>query len=130
MGLNIDEINIGSLAYVGDSVYEVKIRNYLILNLKLKVNEIQNISKKYVSAKSQSFIVDKLIEINFLKEEELNLLLRARNYKPKSKPRYTNIKDYKKATGLEALFGMLYLSNNNKRIDELVSIITERIVVL
>lgn len=130
MGLNIDEINIGSLAYVGDSVYEVKIRNYLILNLKLKVNEMQNISKKYVSAKSQSFIVDKLIEINFLKEEELNLLLRARNYKPKSKPRYTNIKDYKKATGLEALFGMLYLSNNNKRIDELVSIITERIVIL
>lgn len=130
MGLNIDEINIGILAYVGDSVYEVKIRNYLILNLKLKVNEMQNISKKYVSAKSQSFIVDKLIEIDFLKEEELNLLLRARNYKPKSKPRYTNIKDYKKATGLEALFGMLYLSNNNKRIDELVSIITERIVIL
>lgn len=118
--MNLDEINIGTLAYLGDSVYEVMIRKHLILNSKEKSNVLQKKSLLYVSAVSQSNILDKLLLENIF-EEEKDLIKRARNYTPKSKPRYTDIKDYKKATALEALFGYLYLDNNIKRINELIN---------
>lgn len=118
--MNIDEINVASLAYLGDAVYELEIRNHLIIYKKSKVNDLKNESIKYVSAVSQAKILDKLIKDGKIKESELSLIKRARNYKPKSKPRYINIKLYKKATALEVLFGFLYLNNNNTRISQLI----------
>lgn len=120
MKMNIDEINVASLAYLGDAVYELEIRNHLIIYKKSKVNDLKNESIKYVSAVSQAKILDKLIKDGKIKESELSLIKRARNYKPKSKPRYINIKLYKKATALEVLFGFLYLNNNNTRISQLI----------
>ena len=119
--MNLDEINIGSLAYLGDSVYEVMIRKHLILGSKEKSNTLQKKSLMYVSAVSQSNILDKLLLEDVLKEDEKELIKRARNYTPKSKPRYTNIKDYKKATAIEALFGYLYLKDDIKRIEEIIN---------
>lgn len=118
--MNLEQINIAALAYVGDSVYELEVRECLLNIKKTNVNILKNESLKYVSAKSQAQILDKLIENNIISQEELSLIKRARNYKPKSKPRYTNIKLYKKATALEALFGFLYLCDNKKRINELI----------
>ena len=118
--MNIDEINIASLAYLGDSVYELEIRNHLLANSKAKVNDLKNESIKYVSAVSQAEILDRLIENGIISSDELSLVKRARNYRPNSKPRYTDIKLYKKATALEALFGYLYLSNNTNRIKQLI----------
>ena len=118
--MNIDEINIASLAYLGDSVYELEIRNHLLANSKAKVNDLKNESIKYVSAVSQTGILDRLIENGIISSDELSLVKRARNYRPNSKPRYTDIKLYKKATALEALFGYLYLSNNTNRIKQLI----------
>ena len=121
--MNIDEINIASLAYLGDSVYELEIRNHLLANSKAKVNDLKNESIKYVSAVSQAGILDRLIENGIISSDELSLVKRARNYRPNSKPRYTDIKLYKKATALEALFGYLYLSNNTNRIKQLINVI-------
>lgn len=118
--MNIDEINIASLAYLGDSVYELEIRNHLLANIEVKVNGLKNESIKYVSAVSQAGILDRLIENGIISSDELSLVKRARNYRPNSKPRYTDIKSYKKATALEALFGYLYLSNNTNRIKQLI----------
>ena len=118
--MNIDEINIASLAYLGDSVYELEIRNHLLANSKAKVNDLKNESIKYVSAVSQAGILDRLIENGIISSDELSLVKRARNYRPNSKPRYTDIKLYKKATALEALFGYLYLINNTNRIKQLI----------
>lgn len=115
--MNINEINAGSLAYVGDAIYELIIRKYLI-SIKLNnVNKLQNEAIKYVSAKAQAKFLDKIIDANILTNEELSTVSRARNYKPNSKPKNTDIKTYKKATALEALFGMLYLSNNKDRLE-------------
>ena len=115
--MNINEINAGSLAYVGDAIYELIIRKYLI-SIKLNnVNKLQNEAIKYVSAKAQAKFLDKIIDANILTKEELSTVSRARNYKPNSKPKNTDIKTYKKATALEALFGMLYLSNNKDRLE-------------
>lgn len=122
--MNINEINAGSLAYVGDAIYELIIRKYLI-SIKLNnVNKLQNEAIKYVSAKAQAKFLDKIIDANILTKEELSTVSRARNYKPNSKPKNTDIKTYKKATALEALFGMLYLSNNKDRLE----IITKEIL--
>lgn len=118
--MNIKQINIAILAYLGDSVYELEIRNFLINNKKMKVHDLQKESLKYVSAVSQAKILDKLISIGILTSDEIELIKRARNYKPNSKPRYTEIKLYKKATALEVLFGFLYLNNNYDRIKQII----------
>ena len=117
--MNYKEINPGILAYLGDAVYELEIRKFLIESGNSKVNEMDKEAVNYVSAVSQSKILDGLINRNLLTEEELNCVMRARNYTPHSKPRRVDIKTYKKATALEALFGMLYIYNK-ERISEIM----------
>ncbi len=118
--MDLECANISKLAYIGDAIYELEIRNYLVNSNNSKVNDLKNESLKYVSAVSQAKILDRLIENNLIYDKELKLIKRARNYKPNSKPRYTNIKLYKKATALEALFGFLYLNNDINRIKQIM----------
>lgn len=117
-------INAGALTYLGDSVYEVEIRNYLVLKGINNANKLQKEAVKYVSAYAQADILEKLIKQDILNEDELYTVGRARNYKPNSKPKHTDIVTYKKATALEALFGMLYINKNTNRIKELIKLIT------
>ena len=70
-----------TLAYLGDAVYEVYIRKYLINKGIIKVNELQKNAVKYVSAKAQSDILEKLISKGVLTEHEQNIVKRARNHK-------------------------------------------------
>ena len=121
--MNINEINAGVLAYLGDSVYELEIRNFLLKKKLGKAYDLQQESLNYVSAKNQAIFLDNLLEANILTEEELYTISRARNYKTNSKPKNTDIKIYKKATALEALFGMLYIKKDKKRIDEIIKYI-------
>ncbi len=112
-----------ALAYLGDAIYELYIRNYLLKQADYKVNELQNMAVKYVSAKAQSTFLDKMINENFLTEEELTIIKRARNHKSHGSPKNTDIITYKKSTGLEALIGYLKLTNNETRIDEIMKYI-------
>jgi ribonuclease-3 family protein len=121
--MNVLEINPLVLAYLGDSIYEKYIREYLIRSGIRKVNELQEESKKYVSAKSQAEILNNLINQNIFTEEEINVIKRARNTKVKSHPKNTDIITYKHATALEALIGFLYIKENNTRINEIMSYI-------
>ena len=111
-------INAGALAYLGDSVYEVEIRNYLVLKGINNANKLQKEAVKYVSAYAQADILEKLINEGMLNEDELYTVGRARNYKPNSKPKHTDIVTYKKATALEALFGMLYINKDTNTVFE------------
>ena len=108
---------------MGDAVYEVKIREYLISTGLCKVNDLQKEAVKYVSAKGQSDYLKMMIENNFLTEDELNIVTCARNHKNNHKPKYTDIITYKNATGLEALIGQLYFDNKKDRIKEIMSFI-------
>ena len=119
--MNKIDINSLSLAYLGDAVYELYIRLYLLDSNK-KVGDLQKEAVKYVSAKAQSKFLDNMIENKFLTEEELNIIKRARNHKSHAS-KSTDIITYKKSTGLEALIGYLKLTNNNKRIDEIMKYI-------
>lgn len=118
--MNVNEINAGVLAYLGDAVYEYKVREYLVSNNIGDSNKLQKESLKYVSASNQAKFLEEILEKNILNEQELYTVGRARNYKTNSKPKNTDIKTYKKATSLEALFGMLYLNKNFDRIDEIM----------
>lgn len=118
---NVNEINSLALAYLGDSIYELYIRTYLIDKGINKVNTLQEEAKKYVSAKSQALILNKINE--YLTNEEIDVVKRARNHKSHKSPKNTDIVTYKLSTGLEALFGYLFLTKQNKRIDELMNLI-------
>lgn len=123
--MGINEINILSLAYLGDAVYELKVRNFLISTGISKVNKLQKEAMNFVPAKSQAKYINYLIDNNLLNEEELDYVKRGRNASTYSHPKNTDIVTYKWATGFECLFGYLYLDNKKERIDELFNIILE-----
>ena len=114
------EINSLVLAYLGDTIYEDYIREYLIKKGISNVNDLQKESIKYVSAKSQAAYLSKLLDEEFFDEEELDIIRRARNHKCNSHPRNCDIVTYKKATGFEALIGYLKLEKQETRIDEIM----------
>ena len=119
-------MNILALAYIGDSVYEIYIRTFLLQQGIVKVKELQQKATEYVSAKAQSKYLEELISKNILTEEELAIIRRARNHKSTSHPKNTDIVTYKYATGLEALIGSLYLEKNIERMNEIMQYITKK----
>ena len=121
--VNLLEINVLVLAYLGDTVYENYIRKFLISKGIGNVNDLQKEAVSYVSAKSQASFLQKMIDEEFLTEEEMNVFKRARNYKTTSHPKSCDIITYKYATGLEAVVGYLELAGRRERIDEIMNFI-------
>jgi len=121
--MDLNCINIITLAYLGDAIYEVYIRKYLIDKGLSKVELLQKEATKYVSAKGQCKILTYLLDNNILTEQEIDIVKRGRNYKRNNHPKNTDIITYKMSTGLEALIGYLYLDNNIKRIEEILKYI-------
>lgn len=121
--MNIKEINVLVLAYLGDTVYENYVRKYLI-NLGIaNVNDLQKKAINYVSASNQAKFITQLLDNSFLTDEELDVFRRARNYKTTSHPKSCDIITYKYATGLEAIIGYLELMKNTERINEIMEFI-------
>lgn len=105
------------LAYVGDAVYELFIRHYIISKKNVSVHQLHKESIKYVKAKAQK---DTLFKIkDKLTEEEWNTVKRGRNAKSGTIPKNADVQDYKYATGFEMLVGFLYLL---KRYDRLIEV--------
>lgn len=118
-----DQLNPVTLAYLGDAVYELYIRKYLLSKKIVKVNELQKESLKFVSAKSQAVILKRLIDNNILTKDELNIIKKGRNTKSHKPPKNTDIITYKYATGLESLIGYLFLTDI-LRVEEIMKEIT------
>ena len=109
-----------NVAYLGDAVYELYIRNFLLsLNI-ANSGDLQKRSLDYVSARSQRRHLENLINNNALTEEELDIIRKGRNAKG-TKCKSTDIITYRIATGLEYLFGILYIRKDMGRIEELIS---------
>jgi len=119
--MKIEQINVLVLAYLGDTIYEDYIREYLIGLGINNVNDLQKESVRYVSAKGQAKFLKDLIESEFFNEEELSIIRRARNHKSGSHPKSCDIVTYKHATAFEALIGYLKLNNNIDRINEIIN---------
>jgi len=117
-----DNINSLVLAYIGDAYYELLVRNHLINKGIANVNSLQSEAIKFSSAKSQCEILTNLNQ--YLTEEELDVVKRARNYKKSTHPKNTDLMTYKHSTAFEALIGYLYLNENIDRITDLFDKIT------
>lgn len=112
--------NVLALAYLGDSIYEVYIRKFLLDQKIEKVKILQKEAINYVSAKSQCKYLQQLMSEEFFTSDELDIIYRARNHKGSRHPKNTDIVTYKYSTGFEALIGYLYLENNISRIEEII----------
>ncbi len=110
------------MAYMGDSVYEQYIREFLIKSGVCKIGDLQQRSLDYVSARSQRRHLERLENSNFLTSEELDIVKWGRNAKG-AKTKNADIVTYRLATGLEALIGKLYFDGKNDRIKEIMEFI-------
>src|SRR5690625_686974 len=105
-----------ALAYMGDAVYEVYVREHLLKSGQVKPNQLHQQAIHFVSAKSQSQIIFSWLEANYLSEEEERVVYRGRNAKSGSIPKNTSIQTYRYSTAFEALIGYHYLLGNEKRL--------------
>ncbi len=112
-------LNPLQLAFVGDGVYEVFIRNYILNNNKeLSTHKLHVEAIKYVKAHAQSEIIRR-IESD-LTEEEIYIYKRGRNTKSATVPKNADLAEYRAATGFEALVGYLYLINDIDRLNTIL----------
>ena len=124
--LNEDEIRAISsigLAHLGDAVYELLVRTYLCVHGKTTGKGLHRATIALVCAQSQSRFADLLLPS--LTEEETAVFKRGRNANVHTIPHSADRAEYQKATGLEALFGYLYLQNRHERINELFDLMME-----
>ena len=121
--LEVNKLNMLALAHVGDGVYELLFRTKLCAESKSSVSNLHRLTVANVNAVAQAQAVEKIMP--FLEADELTIYKRGRNTKVNSVPNKANIGQYHAATGLEALFGWLYLLGRTERIKQLFEIITE-----
>lgn len=106
------------LAYIGDDVYDLIVRTVLVKNRNMQVNKLHRQASKQVKASAQAEVVDKIMPL--LTREEVQIYKRGRNAHSYTKAKNATTLDYRKATGLEALMGYLYLKKDIKRIIDLI----------
>jgi ribonuclease-3 family protein len=118
--MNVNEYSPLTLAYLGDAVFEILTRETIVRKGQKPANKLHNAGKRYANAKSQSKMFTAVFDC--ASDEEKEVLRRGQNAKPNSFAKNFSITDYKKATGLETLFGYLKLTDNEKRLREIFQI--------
>lgn len=113
------QLNGIALAYLGDAVYEVLIRQHLLALGMSKPNRLQHKATNYVSAKAQAALIARMEEVDLLTEDEWAYYRRGRNANSYTHAKHTSVLTYRQSTGFEALFGYLQLAGRNERIQEL-----------
>ncbi len=112
-----------TLAFIGDGVYDLLVRSYVVNLANRPVGELNKIKVSLVNCKSQAQFAKKLLPV--LTEKEEAVYKRGRNASTSNTPKNSTVADYHSATGLEALFGYLYINAQNDRINELFHLIIE-----
>lgn len=109
-----------ALAYIGDGVYDLVIRSLLVGRGNTQAARLHKKASRLVNAGAQSALVGKVIDC--LTEEELTVYKRGRNAHSPTMAKHATMSDYRRATGLEALMGYLYLAGQTERLVELVKL--------
>jgi ribonuclease-3 family protein len=120
--IDVKQTNALTLAYMGDAVLEVYVRDYLINKGAVKPNDLHNLAVDYVSAKAQARVLHSMITQRILTDEESAVVRRGRNAKSPSVPKNTDVQTYRYGTAFEALIGYHYLLGNKGRLHELISV--------
>ncbi|MCI8303199.1 MAG: ribonuclease III [Lawsonibacter sp.] len=126
--LNLDQdallsLSTLGLAHLGDGVFEVMVRSWLVLHGKAKAKDLHRATVQYVAAPAQAERFERIQPL--LDQEEADVFRRGRNTAPHSIPKAASRAQYQAATGLEALFGWLYLQGRTQRLNELFSAMME-----
>lgn len=126
--INKEESEINQLsplvwAYVGDCVYELFIRSFLVDNHSYKPHKLHTEAIKYVKAGAQAKFLENIYET--LTEQEKEIVRRARNTNNHHLPKNSNVKEYMYATAFEALIGYLYLTKKYDRVREVIKKVIE-----
>ncbi len=126
--MDVLEVNVLVLAYLGDTIYEEYVRRYYIYQGIAHVKDLQEKVISVVQAKGQAQFLEMLLEENYFTEEELSVIYRARNAKGHAHPKSCDVLTYKQATALEAVIGYLDLTHRKERIQEIMKKILEEFV--
>lgn len=119
---DLKQMNPLVLAYIGDAIYEIFIRTYIVSkNKETCVNKLHKKTIEFVKAEAQSFFIREIQE--YLNEEEIKVFKRGRNTKSNTSAKNASIQDYRMATGFEAVIGYLYLLNKDERLDEIMKLV-------
>ncbi len=117
------QLNPVVLAFVGDAVYSLYVRETLVFSGGGKAADFQRTASKVVSAHGQSELLEKLLPL--FTEEEAEVFRRGRNAKKATKSKSASVAEYNRSTGFEAVLGFLYVAGERGRIDELLGTDTE-----
>lgn len=112
-----NEISGSTLAYLGDAVWSLYVREYLIDKGYARAKDLQLKSVLFVSAKAQAVFYYKLEEENFFTEQENEIFKRGRNFKSDSIPKNTDMATYRVSTGFEAVLGYWFMEKKLDRIE-------------
>ena len=108
------------LAFIGDAVYSLYVRKKAALTSDFKSGKLSSIAGKTVSAKEQAKFIDEYSSL--FTEKEADVFRRARNAKKPSRAKHSTVSEYNKSTGLEAVFGYLYITGNAERLNYLLNL--------
>ncbi len=120
--MEASQMNSTMLAFVGDSYYDLKIREMLCKRGVNKPNRLHQLAVKYVSAHAQATTLAYLLEQELLTEKEQDIVKKGRNTKSRSVPKNTDVLTYAHSTAFEALIGYLYLTEQFERLNEVVEL--------
>lgn len=109
------------LAYIGDCVYDLAVREYVVSHYPGSVNSINRMKTEFVCAHAQSEIMGYMIGNDLLTDEEMSIYRRGRNQKSVTHSKNSSIQEYRRATGFEALIGYLYVTAQYERLIEFES---------
>lgn len=109
-----------ALAYMGDAVFDLYVRQHLLINGKTRVNQLHNTATQYVSAKAQARVIAALLADGQLTEQEESMVKRGRNAKSGTLPKNTGLHEYQLSTAFECLLGYLYLDQQTERLETII----------
>ena len=119
--LDVNLINGIALAFEGDAVYSLYIRRHLIFQGQTKPNQLHRLATRYVSAKAQASLIEKMLDQEVLTEKELDIYKRGRNAHSHTNAKNTDVITYKMSTGFEAVMGYLHMTEDLTRLEELIT---------
>ncbi|MBE6103345.1 MAG: Mini-ribonuclease 3 [Erysipelotrichaceae bacterium] len=120
--MNVNDYSPLALAFIGDAHYNMIVKRHVI-DHEVKMDRMQKLATKYVSAKAQARIMEHLLQLDILTEEEIDYYKRGRNTKAHKAPRNTDPVTYHVSTGFEALWGYWYLNGDEARMKQIWDLI-------
>ena len=121
------QMNALALAYMGDVVYELAVRERLLEQGLTRPNDLHRGAVRYVNARAQASVVTYWLETDVLTEEEQAVVRRGKNAKSGSIPKRVDVHTYRYSTAFEALIGYIYLTERRERLEELIKQAFERL---